>query len=133
MPTKHQSVARYVIDKHLISSERSEVKHGAFIPRPGKDGRLETSVVGIDGLNNSNIWSLGDHYILQNIKPKGRKIKGRADIASKDIIKNGLDLHDDTMWEGRHSNIISWPSEEEDRLQKATELVQASKFIKYPE
>lgn len=133
MPTQYKSMTRYVIDKHLISRERSEVKHGAFDPRPGKDGRLETSVIGIDGLNDSNIWSLWNRYILPNIKPKGRKVKGRADIASLDIIKIGLDLHDDTMWEGRHSNIINWPSEEEDRLEKLTDLVNDSTFIKYLE
>lgn len=99
-----------------------EVKPAAFIPRKGPGGRLEPSVVGIDGLSPSQIWQIGKQYVI----PAGRSLKGRADILASAILSIGLDLIDDSAMESRHSHIVNWPDEKASQLEKSVELAMKS-------
>ena len=133
MPTKFNAVTRYITDSKDIKAELPKVKPKALRPRPaGPDKLLETSVVGIDNLPKVKIWELGNKYIMPNIFPKGRQMKGRADFEVSKIMELGLDCTDDQKFDGRHSNIVNWPAEEEDIAEKVMELTLIGKFVQYP-
>ncbi len=81
---------------------------------PPPDRRL--SVFIISGLNEKQIWSIGEALRDSNLK-------GRADIIADSVYKAELDIEVDNNPE-RHAEIVNWPEEKSAIMLKAIELAQ---------
>jgi len=103
-------IGRYIYSKQHYKTSNYTVRHGAFMPPP--DGRL--SVFIISGLNENDIWSIGESLRDSNLK-------ARADITADSVHKSHLDIQVDNHPE-RHAEIVNWPEEHSAILLKAMEL-----------
>jgi hypothetical protein len=88
---------------------------------------LQTSVCGIDGLTDTDIWSIGEDVA----KTRGQALYGRGDIKSNYISEIDLILDiDDTP--PRHANIIGWPEKDVEQQQLALKLANQSELKLVP-
>lgn len=98
-----EPITRYIFSTKHYSSEKQEVKYGAFIPP--KDN-AEISVFRIEKLNNKQIWYLAIHFVLPK---RNRPLHGRGDVVVSDIQDSHLQFVPDPNTHPRHANITSWP------------------------
>jgi len=78
---------------------------------------LKTSVFGIDGLIDKDIWAIGEAVIAAS----GRTLHGRGDLNSTTVIDSGLSL-DFNNTPHRHVDIVGWPPDELLQRQSALKL-----------
>ncbi len=119
-------LTRYIYSSNHIRSSDNTIKYAAFIPCNG-----ETSVFSIEGLTNKEVWKIEDEYLFPK---REKRSKGRADIRSSDVEENNLRV-EPAEPPPRHSNIIGWKSDDEDKEHNkllAMQLARKSKFIKRP-
>jgi hypothetical protein len=99
------------------------LKWQAFLPSP--DGA--TSMFGIDGLSQEDVWQLADENLETKVP-----VQFRGDIATEEIEGVGLAVNfDDTP--PRHASIVDWPEGDESKEQQmelAIRLAGLSKGVK---
>ena len=105
-------LARYLYSRNHYRSSDNTVKHSAFMPP--EDRRL--SVFRISGLQENDIWSIGDSLRTQ-------PSLGRADIMALSVLQSGLLIDADDI-PPRHANITGWPEEASAMKLKAIELAE---------
>jgi hypothetical protein len=108
-----EPIARYLFKSEYWPSTKG-VKPVALLPR--EDG--ETSVYRIGGLKDRAILTLGQREVGDKRK---RQVMGWAKFTANAVLKAGLKLDvNDTP--ARHVNIVGWPEEQQDKLEKAQDL-----------
>lgn len=116
--------------KSGFSTERREVKYGAFIPQ--KKSPEEISVYRTSSLTESQVWELGREYV----KRGERSIKARADLLAGDVYDIdfiNLKVTPDTKPHELHANIVPIPIVREDRNEVLRELARLSTLVMAPE
>jgi hypothetical protein len=95
-----------------MSKLHARPKRAAFDPSPYD----ELSVVHSTGLPDLEVWEIGK---LTLAAERGRdKIRGRADVPVKVLIRNKLRaMRDDNPFK-RHTSVIGWPKSEDPDQQK---------------
>lgn len=122
--TKEQiTLTRAVWEKGQFMKSKSIPKPGLFLPRPNKQGELETSIANIQGMTTTQIWQ----YISENIR-KGNPFKGRVDFSNNSVIKVGLKLRYDSKPK-RHVAIVGWPAEKSEQKSAAIDLIEFTTLI----
>lgn len=107
-------LARYIFNrKHYRPSDHT-VKHNAFLPN--KDGK--TSVFHIFGLEEQEIWEIGDREVAP---ARQKPVLGRADIEQIEVTKLNLSVIDDES-PSKHANIVGWPEDDDEREEKAKRM-----------
>jgi len=114
-PVPSEVTSRYLRQSpHYAPSDR-RVKWRAFSPHPGDH---KTSVFRVQGLTESEIWSLGDEHVG---RPSGNEILALAELSVEQITNAGL-LVEPAEPPPRHANIANWPVEKDEWMSKAQEL-----------
>ena len=115
-------LARFIMRRDWIRKADNTVKQDAFIPPTD----LELSVTRHQGISVDELNQFGKAVANQ----RALEFHGRADIETKDVIKNGVKA---VAWpladNGNHAHIVGWPSEKESRKTIAQELAASSKFV----
>jgi len=111
-----EKLGRYLYSKNHYRPSNNTVRHTAFMPP--SDRRL--SVFIISGLNERDIWSIGEN--LRNLE-----LLGCADIIANHVYKSELNIEVDNN-PLRHANIVNWPEEDSAIKLKAMELAQNARL-----
>lgn len=112
---EYRTLSRFIFESRHFSRERERVKPSAFLPSPND---LETSVLGIDNLTESEIWISGDEVAGAT---RGRSSLARADIKSSAIAEVHLTLHSDPP-PLRHMVLRGWPVAKDEQKAIALDL-----------
>ncbi len=100
------------------------MKSSAFLPEPNS---LETSVFRTIGLNEKEIWTIGEYHVAQ---PRGHTLRGRGEVLTQVPRRLGLNVRPDNQPE-RHAAIVGWPVEKDRQQLLAIELAEeATLFLK---
>lgn len=110
-------LARYIFDKNHYR-QNGTVHYNAFMPNRNN----ETSVFRIEGLDQKNIWDIGQDVAKLRLKA----LLGRADIFAKDTSDKNLKIKSAEP-PPRHANII-WFIGKSERKEIAMELAALSKL-----
>ena len=100
----NELVTRFIYHHSQINKPQTRLLRGAFDP-----GRYdELSVVHSTGLPDTDVWEIGKLTLGTQI---GRdKIRGRADVPVKALIRNKLRaIRDDKPFK-RHTSVVGWPN-----------------------
>lgn len=116
----NEPLARYIFSSRQFNS--TQVKTAAFIPRDG-----EVSVFRTLGLNEDEIWDIGNNHVapLSN-----RKLKARGDTAVNHAINIKLTVEAETSNHPLHANINNWPDDRADQLALALDLANSATLRK---
>ncbi len=79
---------------------------------------LRLSVFQIKGLDEGDIWKMGETYVA---KPSKKTLYGRGDVTVSAVHQRALDLDPDNE-PLRHADIIGWPEEKSAQKLLAEEL-----------
>jgi hypothetical protein len=112
-----ETLSRFITSSRWYSRTKGEVKHAAFMPA----GNGETSLFRTDGLDENNIWLLGQEQLGRRLSA-GRHIHGRGDIRAQEIYAVALRVEPEISLHPLHANIVNWPSDEPRRLFLAAEI-----------
>jgi hypothetical protein len=122
---KEERLSRFIFSSNHYRKSDNIIKPAAFMPAPNKT----TSVFRTSNLNDSDIWTLGERYVV----PKRQKpIVGRGDISSEDVFNIGLSVVPNEPPE-LHADIEDWPEEKSHQKLRAIELAQAAGAMIKPE
>lgn len=126
-----ERLTRFIFSKKSgFSTERMDVKYGAFIPPKRSPG--EISVYRTSSLTESEVWAIGEEYV----KRGDRTIKARADLSAGDVYDIdfiNLEVIPDPQPHELHANIVPIPIDREDRDEVLRELACLSKLVIAPE
>lgn len=100
-------LSRYIFAESLYNALEQRIIYTAFMPRSDD---LCISVFRTSGLNESDIWTIGEG-VGQQAK---RTLHGRGDIAAIEVKKQKLNIDADNN-PPRHANIVGWPQEKHKR------------------
>lgn len=121
-----KELSRFIFDKKHFSSDKMEAKPNAFVPQPKYPREL--SVYEVSGLDNEEVWNLSrqvrnDKLVKAKSCFQYEIFREKADSLLKqlEIINNGTP-------HPRHCNITNFPTEKEDRLHVALQIIEISKF-----
>ena len=118
-------LARYITFSKWFRSSDQTIKPDAFIP---PDSKL--SVARHLNLREEEIWTIG-RKIAKSIR---RTLYGRADVETRHVIAQGLDVDPAPVPDNpNHANIVNWPTEKNARKLCAIEIAQATRFVANPE
>ena len=122
-----EKLTRFISSKSGFSIAKKEVSYRAFIP-PKKNPQ-ELSVYRISTLieDENKIWEIGREYVQGE-----QTIKARADFLAEVVYENNLKVVADTQVHKLHANIMSLPTNREDRDEILRELALASKLVPIP-
>jgi len=107
-------LARYILSKRHFSRQNNRVKGAAFMPPEN----LRLSVFRIKGLNEDDMWAIGEAYVA---KPSKKTLYGRGDVTVSAVRQIELDLDADNE-PPRHADIVGWPEEKSAQKLLAEEL-----------
>lgn len=116
-------LSRYIFTKKHIRSSDNTIKGDAFIPPTSS---LSTSVTRHATNSEQEIWDIGAK--VSAIRKK--TLHGKGEIKSKHVRKINLDVlptpSKPPELNPHHADIIKWPTEKEDRKEKAFLLARES-------
>jgi hypothetical protein len=95
----------------------------AFLPTRS----LQTSVFGVSGITEAEIWGIGKEVAKQ----RSLTLYGRGDVSSSYIQAINLSLEIDNT-PRLHANIIDWPEKKVEQQQRAIKLANKSNLILIP-
>jgi hypothetical protein len=114
-PGPDEVTSRYLRHSNQYAPSIGRVKPHAFHPAPAD---YKTSVFRVQGLTESEIWSLGDEHVRS---PSGGELRARAELLVAQIVGVGLQVEPQEPPQ-RHANIAGWPAEKDELMLKAHEL-----------
>jgi hypothetical protein len=114
-PTPDEVTSRYLRHSNQYAPSNGRVKPHALHPAPADH---KTSVFRVQGLIESEIWSLGDEHVGL---PSGNELHARAELSVEQVTDIGLRV-ESTEPPPRHANIVDWPVEKDEWMLKAQEL-----------
>jgi len=122
-PMPNEPLARYIYSNRDFGAER--VKRRAFMPRKkAETDRLETSIFRVFGLSSEDVIE------LSKLARQDKQAKAAAHHRVKHIHESSLELEADNTPE-RHANIIGWPEEKFEQLDRAEKLASKSSLERY--
>jgi hypothetical protein len=111
-----EPISRFIFSREHIKTSR--VSFAAFMP---SKKTMDVSVYRTGGCGERRIWLLGDLFVAAKRKDN-RGILARADLASRLIFKEGLDIVPQPSPHPRHANVTNWPSDKPQQRIKAMAL-----------
>lgn len=114
-PTPDEVTSRYLRHSNQYAASNGRVKPHALHPAPADH---KTSVFRVQGLIESEIWSLGDAHVRD---PSGSELRARAELLVSQIVDVGLQVEPEEPPQ-RHANIVGWPLEKREWMSKAQGL-----------
>ena len=80
-----ERITRYILNKRYIKSDKREIKVDAFLPTNPKPEQPErqTSVYRTTNCEETEIWSVGDHYVAN--PEKNRLVLARGDLFAQTV------------------------------------------------
>jgi len=115
----YENLSRFIFQRNHYSLIGP--KPGAFLPPKGV---LKISMFWIDGLQEANIWNLGDFAG----KNRGKPAVARAEIGSESVGQIRLTIEADPEPHPRHVNIGSWPDGKDEQKAVALDLCAKSRL-----
>ena len=119
-----ERISRYITNKQHM---KAGISPAAFMP--AKSG--STSVYRTSGCTEKRIWLLGLLFVERN-RRDNVKILGRADLDSKIVFEEGLNIRPSFRPHPRHADLINWPNDKAEQKDKAAALAQAAALIVGP-
>lgn len=116
-----EPICRYLLSSKEYAPSTGRVKPRAFYPAHNDH---KTSVFRILGLDDQNIWKIGDKEVAN---PRGRALRARADLTVSNVLEVGLSVEADEP-PPRHANVSSWPQGKHVYLSLAQELAASAKL-----
>jgi hypothetical protein len=110
---EYNRLSRFIFDKKHFSVLKRRPKPAAFI-----DPTLRMSAMGIDDLQDPDIWTLGD--VVGG--PQRKPALARADFSKGDVYALQLTVEPDPSFHPRHVEVCGWPSEKDERIALLLEL-----------
>jgi hypothetical protein len=97
-----RELTRYIFNSEHYSEFPEKINYAVFMPSPGDN---KTSVFGIDGLSEPEVW---DIVQTARFAPKKKaNLKARGDISEEEVTSTNLFLEPSPA--SRHINIAGWP------------------------
>src|SRR5437016_655371 len=112
---KDATLSRFIFDKRHFSISKKLPKPTAFLPPED----LQMSASWIDGLQDHEIWSMGDEA-----RPKPSRARADFKVAAANDLE--LTVEPDPKPHPRHVNVCGWPPEKDKRMSIAQDLCAAS-------
>ena len=119
---KNERLSRFLSSRSHYSSQKREVKFGAFI---GPKDSQDLSIFRTSTLSETAIWSIGENALRKS----SRGLKARADLLAECVFDIGLEVVPETSDHPRHANIRPFPVEREQRQSIARELALKSTLV----
>ena len=116
-----EPIARYCSQSSHYTASTGRVKPSAVLPPPLD---LRTSTFRILGLNNDDIWALGDNVLAGSGKP----LLARAETIVRIVETVGLQVDPDNN-PPRHAHIVGWPPDKEAQRELAVELAKRMTLV----
>jgi len=120
-----ERISRYIFDKRYM---RGGVSPAAYMP-PRSGG---TSVYRTSGCTEKRIWLLGLLFVERK-RRDNVKILGRADLNSRIVFGEDLNIRPSFRPHPRHADLTNWPDDKAQQKDKAIALAQASVLTVRPE
>lgn len=116
----------YLTDRNEYSTRKGIVRYSAFMPPKS----LRKSVYWTSGLQESEIWSIGDEFVAPSRGP----IHGRADFNSYSMSTNVRDLGIELTGipHRRHADIVGWDADRRKRRLQAEKLADEATLVMRP-
>lgn len=95
-------LSRYIFAESQYRSSDHSIRHTAFMP----PGDLRLSVFRTSGLNERDIWGIGEDVGRES----KRNLHGRGDFLAGEVTRVNLDIDPDDI-PLRHANVVGWPPE----------------------
>lgn len=95
-------LSRYLFAESQYRTSDHSIRHTAFMP----PGDLRLSVFRTSGLNEKDVWSIGED-IGQESK---RTLHGKGDLIASEVTRVNLNIDPDNV-PARHANVVGWPPE----------------------
>ena len=113
---EEELITRYLFSRRNFRSSSERVRYNAFMPK-----NREISVFRISGIEKTEkIWEIGNKEVAI---PGNRELKGRADINSKYIKEQRLNIIPKEP-PYRHANVTEWDSEKSKNILIAKTMAQ---------
>lgn len=107
-------ISRFLL-KDDLRPDKTTIKPGAFMP-PASNLRL--SVFRVDTLFEDQIWAIA----TEKVEPHRGPVIGRGDLSAAQITENKLKVAPDADATSRHSNVVDWPADRDERATIAKRL-----------
>jgi hypothetical protein len=115
-----KTLARFIFSQRQYSIQKLRPKPSAFLPPPD----LQTSALGIDGLDDAAIWWIADNVVAK--ESRREPPPARTDLPTSAVLSAQLTVVPDPTSHPRHVNICGWPAEKEKQLAVAQDLCAAA-------
>jgi hypothetical protein len=115
-----EPLTRFIFSSGHFSLAEHRVKHNAFLPT--RDG--ETSVSRIEGLPDSQVWTIGQGIAMSRDQP----LHARGDIVASDCGKARLEVRPSEP-PPRHAVIVNWRTEKSEQKLQAMQLAENAKLV----
>jgi len=112
--------------------EQDEIKrNGDFKPAALLPSRtLRTSVFRTDDVAEARIWEIADAEVVAKRTDRVISIHGRAEMRDSAISAAGLALDPRIPEREAHADIIGWPAEVDERLDRALAIREAGAYLR---
>jgi len=118
-----ECLARFLLNKKYIRKGKMKPHHAAFVPY----SRVELSVSRIDGIEENEIWKLGERVV--EMRSDNVRLFGRAELqAFRYRQKEYLDVIKDEP-PPRHAIVKGWPDIKAKQKMIALELAEDARLI----
>lgn len=119
-------LARFVLTKRHITRDGVVLKAEALLPYKW----VELSVSRHRGLDEAELWTLGQEVARERSKSEAREIPllGRADFGARTARRQKLDVLPAEP-PRNHANVVAWPEEKSAQMSLAQELAAKSRFV----
>lgn len=107
-----EPIARYLTSSGQFAPTKGVIKRSALMP--GKDGK--TSIFRVGGLTSAQIVEIGRREVGQL-----RTLHGWGAVGASAVLEVGLSFEPNDV-PPRHANIIGWPNDQEERIERAQDL-----------
>jgi hypothetical protein len=107
-----EPIARYLTSSGQFAATKGTVKRSALMP--AKDNK--TSVFRTGGLSEDGVAAIGRREVGAD-----RPLYGWGEVCASAVFEVGLDLEPDDV-PPRHANIIGWPADKSEVIERAQEL-----------
>ena len=117
-------LARFITNQFWVRADQT-IRPDAFIPP--KD--LNLSVTRHTGISEDLLWKIGQAVAEAVGSKRTACLAGRADIATKDVEREGLRVESAPLLENaNHAQIVGWPEDKPARKHLAHCLAEAALF-----
>ncbi len=121
-----ERLSRYIIERNKMKPSEHRARHTAFMPPPNR----KLSVYRTSDLEEGAIWEIGRTFVAG---PLNKTLYARADLEAGEVTTIELRVEPAVDAHPRHANIVGWPLDDSEVLQRAIELAQRAKLTEVPD